>query len=214
MIGKILIGSVLSLTAGCNGTGTLKLEGKLSEASVSEGSSAQSLPVGDGTLVVTSARISVSELEFEGGDESDKMEAELGGGVIDLALDGTPTSVAAESVEAGSYHTFGLELRKGGPGAFGGAEPASIIVEGTYAGREFSYRSGVAPELEFPIAIDVPEGGEARAAVPFDVAAWFVGSDGAVLDPADPAARSTIEGQILDSMRKNAAVETEERDDD
>jgi hypothetical protein len=212
MTRKLLICSLVSLAAGCTGTGKLKLVGKLSEASVSEGSSARSLPVGDGTLVVTSARISVSELEFEGGDESDEMEAELGAGVIDLALDGAPTSVATESVEAGSYHTFGMELRRGGPGEFGGAEPASIIVDGTYAGREFSYRSGVAPELEFPISVDVPSGGEARAAVPFDVAAWFVGSDGVTLDPTDPAVRDAIEGRILDSMRKNAALETEDDD--
>jgi hypothetical protein len=165
-------------------------------------------------LVVERARISVSELEFEGGDESDELESELGAGVIDLALDGTPTSVAAESVEAGAYHTFGMELRKGAPGDFAGTDPASIIVDGTYSGQAFSYRSAIEPELEFPIAVNVPEGGEARAAVPFDVAAWFVGKDGIVLDPADPAAHATIERRIVDSLRENAALEVEGEDDD
>jgi hypothetical protein len=214
MIRKVLVCSLVSAALGCTGSGKLKLEGKLSETSVSEGSSARSMPVGDGTLVIERARISVSELEFEGGDESDELESELGAAVIDLALDGTPTAVTAESVEAGDYHTFGMELRRGGPGDFAGTDPASIIVDGTYAGREFSYRSAIAPELEFPIAVNVPEGGEARAAVPFDVAAWFVGADGVVLDPADPAARSTIESRILDSLRRNATLEVEGEDDD
>jgi hypothetical protein len=148
--------------------------------------------------------VAVSEIEFEGGEEeSDELEAEVGGGTIDLALDGSKTEVAASSVESGTYHTLGLELRRSG-----------ITVEGTYAGNSFTYVSQVAPELEFGLepAVEVPAGGEASVGVEFDVASWFTAADGSILDPTNEANRPTIEANIRASMAAHAEVE--EGDDD
>lgn len=191
------------LAIACNGDGKLRVDGQLSEGTASEGTQ-ESLPLGDGTLIIERASVSVSEIEFEGGEEeSEELEAEVGGGTIDLALDGSKTEVAANSVEAGTYHTLGLELRRGG-----------ITVEGTYGDNSFTYVSDVAPELEFPLkpAVEVPAGGEASVGVEFDVAAWFTAADGSVLDPTNEANRPTIEANIRASMAAHAEIE--EGDDD
>ena len=191
------------LAAACNGDGNLRVDGRLAEGTASQGSQ-ESLPVGDGSLIIERASVSVSEIEFEGGEEeSDELEAEVGGGTIDLALDGSKTQVAANSVASGTYHTLGLELRRRG-----------ITVEGSYGGNSFTYVSDVAPELEFSLkpAVEVPAGGEASASVDFDVASWFTGPSGAVLDPTDEANRPTIEANIRASMAAHA--ELEEGDDD
>lgn len=203
-LSKLWLGLLTApLAAACNGDGNLRVDGQLSEGTASEGTR-QSLPLGDGTLLIERASVSVSEIEFEGGEEeSDELEAEVGGGTIDLALDGSKTEVAASSVEAGTYHTLGLELRRGG-----------INVEGTYGDNSFTYVSDVAPELEFPLkpAVQVPAGGEASVGVEFDVASWFTAADGSVLDPTNAANRPTIEANIRASMAAHAEIE--EGDDD
>src|SRR5262245_8040841 len=191
------------LAAACNGDGNLRVDGQLAEGTASQGTQ-ESLPVGDGTLVVERATVTVSEIEFEGGEEeSDELEAEVGGGTIDLALDGSKTKVAASSVESGTYHTLGLELQRRG-----------ISVEGTYADNSFTYVSDVAPELEFALkpAVEVPAGGDASVGVEFDVASWFTAPGGAVLDPTIEANRPTIEANIRASMAAHAEIE--EGDDD
>lgn len=198
-----LLPAILALSGAfaCNGNGNLQVDGRLTENSASQGTET-SLPLGDGTLVIERASVAVSEIEFEGGEEdSDELEAEVGGGTIDLALDGSKTKVAANSVESGTYHTLGLELRSGG-----------IVVEGTYAENSFTYRSDLNPELEFPLepAVEVPAGGDASVGVEFDVASWFTAADGSVLDPTNEANRATIEENILRSMAAHAEVEDEE----
>jgi hypothetical protein len=203
-ISKLWLGFLTApLAAACNGDGNLRVDGRLAEGTASQGSQ-ESLPVGDGTLIIERASVSVSEIEFEGGEEeSDELEAEVGGGTINLALDGSKTEVAANSVESGTYHTLGLELRRRG-----------ITVEGTYGGNSFTYVSDVAPELEFGLnpPVEVPAGGEASASVSFDVASWFTAADGSVLDPTADANRGTIEANIRSSMAAHAEIE--EGDDD
>lgn len=202
----VVVCITLPLLAACTESGTLKVESRLGQRSMALAAPASaSLELGGGKLVVSSARIKVSEIEFEGGDEDDEREAELGGATIDLALDGTPTAVAGNSVEAGSYHTVGLELRAGSD---------TIVVEGAFDGRAFTFSSGLNPELEFPLnpEVDVPADGEARVGVTFDVADWFTASDGSVLDPSDGANRGAIETNIMASMAAHAEVETSDSD--
>ena len=199
--------AALAALTGCGESGTLRVDGRVAQTSAAATSSDGTvLEVGDGTLAIEAARISVSEIEFEGG-EDDEREAELGSATIDLALDGGPTTIAADSVEAGSYHTVGLELRGGGH---------SIVVEGTYDDSAFTFTSGLSPELEFPLDpnVDVPPDGEATVSVTFDLAAWFTDADGDVIDPSDDANQSSIERRILSSMAAHAEIEEEDDDDD
>lgn len=197
-----LFPAVLALSGAlaCNGNGNLQVDGRLAENSASQGTET-SLPLGDGTLVIERASVAVSEIEFEGGEEEDELEAEVGGGTIDLALDGAKTKVAADSVESGTYHTLGMELRSGG-----------VVVAGTYAGTAFTYRSSVSPELEFSLdpPVEVPAGGDAAVGVEFDVASWFVAPGGSVLDPTDEANRDAIETNIRASMAAHAEIEDDD----
>ncbi len=215
------------LLVACADQGTLRVDGLLaqSEAMTAATQAGDSLELGGGLLILERARVAVSEIEFEGsghpGEGEDEREAELGAAVVDLALDGSQTAVAASDVQAGSYHTVGLEIRVGGGsgaafGDFGGDAPASILVDGTYDGAAFTYRSEVHPEVEFPIdpPVEVTAGGEAAVGVTFDVAAWFVDADGGVLDPTDVANRGIIEANILDSMAAFAELEDDDGDED
>ena len=202
-----LFPAVLALSGAfaCNGNGNLQVDGRLAENSASQGTET-GLPLGDGTLVIERASVAVSEIEFEGGEEeSDELEASVGGGTIDLALDGSKTKVTADSVESGTYHTLGMELRSGG-----------VVVEGTYADNAFTYRSDVSPELEFRLdpPVEVPAGGDAAVGVEFDVASWFTAPDGSALDPSDEANRGAIEASIRASMAAHAEIEDDDGPDD
>ena len=181
--GWISLFGLLAFT-GCTESGTLRLDSQVaqSQSALTTMPSGSSLELAGGTLVLQRARIAVSEIELEGGSD-DEREADLGSAVMDLELNGTPTVVAADSVEAGSYHTIGLELTTRD---FGGA-PASIIIEGTSMGTAFTYRSTWRPELEFRLdpQVVVPANGEATVGVSFDVGAWFTAADGSAINPAD-----------------------------
>ena len=197
--------AALSLLLGCTESGTLRVDGQLARnSSALVSSDGDRLELGEGSLVIERARIAVSEIEFEGGRDEER-EAELGGAVIDLALNGHLTTVAADEVEAGSYHTVGLELRSGGP---------SIMVEGARDGVRFAFESRMSPELEFPLdpEVVVPPNGEASVGVMFDVAAWFTSSDGTLLSPADGTQQATIENRIRSSMAAHVAIEDEDDD--
>jgi hypothetical protein len=156
-------------------------------------------------LVIDRARVAVSEIELEGGSEDDELEAEMGGAVIDLELGGKPTTVTVGEVETGTYHTLGLELTV----VDLGGKPASILVEGTYDGAAFAFRSGWAPEAEFPLKpnVVVPAKGTATAGVTLDVASWFSEPDGSVINPSDPASQSRIEGRVIASISAAAQIE-------
>jgi hypothetical protein len=205
-----LVGSVLC--AGCGGPeGTVRVDAALAKSEAllkaAQVGTTLELPTGAGSLIVERVRIAVSEVELEG-EEEDGEEFEMGERVVEVALDGAPTEVVAQAVPEGSYQELGMELMVGGFDELGGDEPASILVEGTYDGAPFTYRSTVAPELEFNLgkAAEVRQGGEARIAVTFDVAAWFLSGDTA-LNPTDPVNRQTIESNILSSMAAHAEVE-------
>ena len=164
-----------------------------------------------GELAIERARIAVSEIELEGGKE-DEREAEMGDAIIEVVLSGEPTNVAVDAVEAGSYHTIGIELKVD---SFDGNK-ASIVVEGTYRGSEFVFRSSIKPEVEFRLTpeVDVPAKGSATAGMSFDVGAWFKDGVGNVLDPTDANNQKTIEESIMRSMAVNAEIEDEDEDDD
>ncbi|MEO1483732.1 MAG: hypothetical protein AAFU77_16610 [Myxococcota bacterium] len=167
------------------------------------------LVLGDGTLLIDSARVAVSAIEFEDEGLIDR-ESELGAAVIDIDVDGSKTVVVAQDVDTGSYNVLGLEFAVGGAGAefadFSGAEPASLLVTGSYSGSPFTFRSVVVPEVEFALdpVVEVTAGGNASVSITIDVAAWFTAADGSVLDPTDPGSRSTIDENILAALEASA----------
>ncbi|MBW2526243.1 MAG: hypothetical protein JRI23_18830 [Deltaproteobacteria bacterium] len=209
------------LLVGCGGEGTLRIDSELADSAALAGADQLGgsivQPAAAGTLTLDRVRVAVSELELEGEEEEGDEEFETGARVVEIALDSTATEIVAESVPAGRYVELGLELMlaDGSRGAaYADFDGGSIVVDGTFDGAPFTYRSSTAPELEFALGepAEVPDGGEARIAVMFDVAAWFLGPDGLALDPSDPANRPAIEANILDSMAAVADIELEDDD--
>lgn len=215
---RVLIGSMVLLPlAACQGG--ISVEGTLPKDTADRvGTSLDgSLRIEDqsGELVIETAKVLLGELEIEGRTEAS--EFEVGPRVLELGLAGDPTSIAFSDVAAGTYEEFGFEMARGGTVAgdvdeeFGDGE--SIIVDGTYGGQPFSYRSGFAAELEFDLdGMRVKDGAVATITVTFDVASWFVDADGSLLDPSDSGNRSQIEGNIEASVA--AHVEDEDDDDE
>lgn len=117
------------------------------------------------------------------------------------------TTVKAGSVEAGSYHTLGLELW-GGDG--------TILVQGRYEGTPFTYQSSMNPDLAFPLSpkVNVLANGGAGMGVLFDVAAWFTADDGSIIDPTNPDNHWAIENRILASMAAHSQIEAADGPDD
>jgi len=207
---KLAAMSVALFAVACGPTGTVRIDTTLAEseslARASQVGTTLEIPtISGGVLALESVRIAVSELELEGDEDE---EFETGERVVDVALNRTPTEIVAQRVAAGSYRELGLELMVGGIDEFGGPDPASIVAKGSFEGGSFTYRSTVAPELEFNLAqpVEVREGAEARVAVTFDVAAWFM-QNGTALDPRDPNNHAIIEQSILASMAAHADVE-------
>ncbi len=202
----VVLAGTLALV-GCGPSGTLEVDSKLNTTATGLKTTATGLELAGGDLVITSARIAASEIELEGGAD-DEREAEMGEATINISLDGKATSVAIDTVEAGTYHTLGIEMQT----AMGGA---SIEVKGTYKGKAFTFTSGLEKEVEFRVTpeVDVPAGGKATVAVSFDVASWFV-SGGAVLDPTVAANKGKIEAQILAAFAARGVIEDADGDDD
>jgi len=205
----------LLLPVGCGESGKLRVVSQLS--SPLGLASANRLDIG-GILTIERVRLAVGELEFEGGKDEER-ESELGAALIEVAVDGSATQVAAKNVDAGKYEIIGVGLKPGGDGdrfADFRDPKASILVEGTYDGIAFTWRSNIKPEAEFPIdpPINVPANGEASVSISFDVAAWFTAADGAALDPTDSANQTVIEEAIMASLRASAVEFEKDGDND
>jgi hypothetical protein len=168
-------------------------------------------------LVVERARILLSELEIEGRTESS--EVEIGARALELGLDGSSTEIAFEDVMAGTYEEMSLELARGGQisgdASEGFGDQDSIVVEGSFGGQPFTYRSGYAPELEFELdGLRVKDGDVATVTITFDVGDWFVDEGGQILDPSDAANHDAIEANIRESVAAHVEDDEDEEDDD
>ena len=77
----------------------------------------------------------------------------------------------------------------------------SIIVKGTYKGKDFTYASPVNTDLELhfnpPVTVTTAS---KNITVDVDVASWFKDASGAALDPSDPANAPVISANIRKSF--------------
>jgi hypothetical protein len=174
---QMMVSAVVFLAACGGAQGVVEIEGV---------ALTQTLPDG---LSISRARISLAELEIEGGTEEDDRDADLKSVELEIALAGAGSPIRVESVEAGTYHTLGLEI-------------SGILVEGTVRGETFSFTSSIAQELTLALdpEVDVGEAGSAAVAVSFDIASWFQNEDGSILDPNNAGDQKVIEARILSSM--------------
>ena len=170
---------------------------------------------GGNTLVISQVRLVLGEIELElataecardrrggsgsgvsGGNECP--EIELDPVLVDVPLSGTATLDLGALVPAGSYRELEFKIENAdddsGPEAeFLRAHPefrgVSVRVDGTFNGQPFTFKSALEAEIElaFNSAFVVSASEPANLTISVDVASWFKGADGTVLDPANGA---------------------------
>lgn len=172
-------------------------------------------------VTLTSVKMLVEELELESVEE-DSLDFEIENQVIQLPLDGSPYQLAAADIASGFYDEFELEIEGlddddnvNDPDFAESSEETSIIIEGTYNGEDFTFKSEEDFEIEFefnsPIQID-ENTTNVDINLMVDIASWFVDDSGNDLDPTDPANREKIEDNIENSF--DAEKDEDDLDDD
>jgi hypothetical protein len=125
-------------------------------------------------------------------------EIELDPVLVDVPLDGPATLDLGVLVPEGTYRELEFKIEKadddtGPEAAFLRAHPelrgVSVRVDGTFNGQPFTFRSALEAELELefgtPVVVSAAEPLNLTIAV--DVASWFRGAAGTVLDPTSAA---------------------------
>jgi hypothetical protein len=137
--------------------------------------------------------------------------------VVELNLDGAPVLALSADAPSGLYKELEIavdKLERGHPEeqllirAHPDLDNASVLVAGTVQ-RDgvtesfvFATDLDIDLELEFvpPLAIDVSEEPGLLVLIELDLSGWFRSPSGRLLDPADPADRSAIEGNIQNAI--------------
>jgi hypothetical protein len=161
--------------------------------------------------------------ENEGDDEKDENDDDddcpplkVGPVLIDLPLDGSSAVVLDAMVPAGTYSRLQARLHAVKPGDEGvadflAAHPAfegvSVRVAGVFtdadgAEHEFTFTSriNVVSNITFdpPVTVDA---GTTNLTIDVDLASWFTGASGGVIDPTNEANQHAIEKNIRKSLR-------------
>ena len=192
---------------------------------------------GGNTIVINQVRLVLGEIELElasadcsgsghggrgsgvSGNGNDCPEIELDPVLIDVPLAGTATLDLGVLVPAGSYRELEFKIERAdddtGPEAeFLRAHPefrgVSVRVDGTFNGQPFTFRSALEAEieLEFNRTLVVSAAEPLNLTIAVDVASWFKGAGGTVLDPSSPANAFAIGQNIRLSF---AAFEDDDR---
>ena len=122
---------------------------------------------------------------------SECFEVETGPYLVDLPLNGNISSAITLAVPGGSYSKLEMKLRPADSGddrSFIVAHPEvsniSVLAEGTYNGRPFTWRGSVRADLEMYFAQPMVVDGAGNITVNIDVGGWFRSGTGAIIDPA------------------------------
>jgi len=187
---------------------------------------------GGNTLVINKVQLVLGEIELQQasaecsgshsgpGGGGDCPEIELDPVLVDVPLNNATTTLDLGAlIPAGTYSELELEIEgadddSGPEAAFVAAHPelrgVSVVVEGTYNGRPFTFRSSLEAELELkfstPLAVSAAE--PLTLTVSVDVGSWFRGAGGTVLDPSNAANALAIATNVRSSF---AAFEDDDR---
>ena len=77
---------------------------------------------------------------------------------------------------------------------------ASVVIDGKIDGEPFSFSSGLSVEQEREVRFEVGGAGNESITINLDLTRWFVGADGARLDPRVEENRSAIESNLHRSI--------------
>jgi hypothetical protein len=197
---------------------------------------------GTNTLVLEEVQLVVREVELEGDDDEceedsddsgdseddsdDCEEFEAGPFLVDLPLDGQVETILAIDVPAGTYDELEFEIHKpeDDDQGFVNDNPAfaeiSIRVRGLFNGEPFEFTQDLDEEQEVELSppLVVEDGAQpTNITLAVDVATWFVGPDGKLIDPStandDGPNEGIVEDNIQDSI-EGFEDEDEDGEDD
>ncbi len=209
MIRSLIACSALFTLVGCS-TGEVKLGVDVAALTVPGGTET---PQRDSALDITRVRILVAhaKIGYTGG-HSGGGAAEAGPYVVDLS---------ADEIANGAHREFSLgELPSG---TYGGAEieiepleadqdasdpvfddfrasGASVLVDGTYQGKDFTFAGHFLAEqgTDGEVAVDASE--PVALAMAVDASAWFLDENSAAVDPADEAQHDALAVGICETL--------------
>lgn len=215
IIGAVTAAAALILNA-CDSTGpraTQPVAINLAAHSASLGGNAAA-----GPLQITGLRLVVGQTALGNGDQFGCVDCQDSGpesATVDapqllmVPVDGTPVSVRTEQVGAGQYAQVEVDvvapdaaIRAANPSWTAGA---TIEVSGSYNGVTFTLPIAVEGSFRETLtpSVAVQAGGLSgpiQVTITLPVASWFT-SNGAALDPADPAQRAQIEANARASFQ-------------
>lgn len=149
-------------------------------------------------------------------------ELETGPHLVDLGVDGSLTAPIDVQIPAGSYTKLELKLRpvsasSSSDAGFRAAHPelagASVIVDGTFRGQPFTYRTSIEAEHELYFQPALVVSGGTRVTVGIDVGRWFRTSAGAIIDPSTAQPGGPFAGIVAANIAASfEAFEDRDRD--
>ncbi|MDR3627773.1 MAG: hypothetical protein P4L45_13105 [Ignavibacteriaceae bacterium] len=219
MAGTVLVPLVLFWFTGCTNNGENPPSGNFS-LSVSRGT--QMSKTSANSLVITSAKIIVSNLRIKGkyidttnienDDDVDEVVLKDGPFVLPLTLGNDSNVVLVNNVSAGTYYGAKFEIHKLQPGEVSPdtefydsttGRRYSIVVHGTYNGTPFTFKSSMSAKqmVVFQQPIVITTTGFINVTLLVDPYSWFT-VNGQLINPLDVNSSVMINALIRASFKQ------------
>jgi len=214
----------LAVMAGCDSTNST--QGDLSTASLSFQVPANTImqkTTADTLLRIESAKIYLRSIQFHSGLEDssehemmddDSIAVKSDPTVVNLDLTGNTNSVVVTEIPSGTYKRVSFRLHKPENSetvldsdfveGTGGNQRFSVVVQGSYDGINFTYKSRRTAnqhvDIEPPIVI-TDTVTFVNVTMLVDVNSWFMDSDSTMLNPSDSSNFTEIDNAIVRSFK-------------
>jgi len=225
----LVLFAALVLLSACNSAGT---NGNLSTLTLSfatqnstQSAQKKSIRRQSNHVEISGAKMLVRGVEFKSdleddGISEDSLDFKTESFVVLLNLDGSLNEVAVSEVPEGRYDEVEFDVHKPEDNETppdtdfkigdSGDERFSVIIQGTFDGEDFLYRSNENMEQEIELAspLVIEENQEnLNVTMTVDISKWFVDENGNPLDPTNPDNRNSIdesiEGSFEDAFKDN-----------
>lgn|SRR5690349_3046179 len=164
-----------------------------------------------GLLVITEAKLLVSDIKLNASGNSDSSNFKVGPYVLYLTPYGSLLYMDETIIPAGTYDKVAFKVHKLGDfETIADADFAdslgrySVVVRGTYAGVPFTYKSSKSAhqKLSSPNSLVIGTSEKTNITLRVKPYIWFI-KNGIYLDPADPNNSNDIDNNIKDNINNN-----------
>jgi hypothetical protein len=163
-------------------------------------SSPNEISSGGHTIVLTSATMSISEMELRGLSSGSSGSGpgttsrfETGAQMIALPINGGTSREITTNVAAGTYSKFEMSVR-------------TVRLEGTYDGSPFIVNVAVNDELEMdltPPLVVSDNASPTSVNVALDLQSWFRNAAGDLIDPRQAGSDTTVAAALRSNIRSS-----------